>query len=81
MAVFVSRNESSDRLLADLLADGIIGRVSHGIAHLPSSQRYHLTTSGIGEAARVSTSSDYVRVMDQRLCQWLLCQANSYPVR
>ena len=29
----------------------------------------------------VSTSSDYVRVMDQRLCQWLLCQANSYPVR
>ena len=25
----------------------------------------------------VSTSSDYVRVMDQRLCQWLLCQANS----
>ena len=31
--------------------------------------------------SRVSTSSDYVRVMDQRLCQWLLCQANSYPVR
>ena len=29
----------------------------------------------------VSTSSDYVRVMDQRLCQWLLCQANSYPVQ
>ena len=29
----------------------------------------------------LSTSSDYVRVMDQRLCQWLLCQANSYPVR
>ena len=25
----------------------------------------------------LSTSSDYVRVMDQRLCQWLLCQANS----
>jgi hypothetical protein len=37
-----------------------------------------------GHAVRdvaVSTSSDYVRVMDQRLCQWLLCQANSYPVR
>ena len=32
-------------------------------------------------AGKVSTSSDYVRVMDQRLCQWLLCQANSYPVR
>ena len=29
----------------------------------------------------LSTSSDYVRVMDQRLCQWLLCPANSYPVR
>ena len=31
--------------------------------------------------AGLSTTSDYVRVMDQRLCQWLLCQANSYPVR
>ena len=30
---------------------------------------------------QLSTSSDYVRVMDQRLCQWLLCQANSYPVQ
>ncbi len=29
------------RALADLLADGIVGRVSHGTAHLPSSQRYH----------------------------------------
>ena len=35
---------------------------------------------GLKEGA-MSTSSDYVRVMDQRLCQWLLCQANSYPVR
>ena len=38
--------------------------------------------SRLSRAARrcttaVSTSSDYVRVMDQRLCQWLLCQANS----
>ena len=32
------------RALADLLAEGIVGRVSHGTAHLPSSQRYHLTT-------------------------------------
>ena len=31
------------RTLADLLAEGIIGRASHGTAHLPSSQRYHLT--------------------------------------
>ena len=29
------------RALADLLAEGIVGRVSHGTAHLPSSQRYH----------------------------------------
>ena len=29
------------RSLADLLADGIVGRVSHGTAHLPSSQRYN----------------------------------------
>ena len=38
---------------------------------------------GLTEIAEdyLSTSSDYVRVMDQRLCQWLLCQANSYPVR
>ena len=52
------------RALADLLADGIIRRVSHGTAHLPSIQRYHLTTSGIGEAARVlgfETSSDFAR--------------------
>ena len=39
------------RTLADLLADGIVGRISHGTAHLPSSQRYHLTARGIGEAA------------------------------
>ena len=52
------------RTLADLLAEGIIGRVSHGTAHLPSSQRYHLTAQGIGEAARVlgfETPSDFVR--------------------
>ena len=52
------------RALADLLADGIVGRVSHGTAHLPSSQRYHLTAQGIGEAAwvlRFATPSDFVR--------------------
>ena len=52
------------RTLADLLAEGIVGRVSHGIAHLPSSQRYHLTARGIGEAAWVlgfATPSDFVR--------------------
>ena len=35
------------RALAGLLTDGIVGRVSHGTAHLPSSRRYHLTANGI----------------------------------
>ena len=52
------------RTLADLLAEGIVGRVSHGTVHLPSSQRYYLTARGIGEAAWVlgfATPSDFVR--------------------
>ena len=52
------------RALAGLLADGIAGRVSHGAAHLPSSQRYHLTAQGIREATWVlgfATPSDFVR--------------------
>ena len=52
------------RALAEPLNDGIVGRVSHGTAHLPSSQRYHLTASGIGEAAGLlgfETPSDFVR--------------------
>ena len=52
------------RALADFLADGIVGRVSHGTAYLPSSQRYHLTTTGIREVTGVlgyETPSDFVR--------------------
>ena len=52
------------RALAGLLAEGIVGRVSHGTAHLPSSQRYHLTAQGIREATEVlgfETPSDFVR--------------------
>ena len=52
------------RALADLLADGIVGRVSHGTAHLASSQRYHLTARGVGETAEglgFDTPSEYVR--------------------
>ena len=52
------------RALTGLLADGIVGRVSHGTAHLPSSQRYYLTANGIGEAAGIlgfHTPSDFVR--------------------
>ena len=52
------------RALTGLLADRIVGRVSHGAAHLPSSQRYYLTANGISEAARTlgfDTPSDFVR--------------------
>ena len=52
------------RAMTDLLADGIVGRVSLGTAHLPFSQRYHLTATGIGEAAETlgfDTPSDFVR--------------------
>ena len=52
------------RGLAGLLADGIVGRVSHGTAHLSSSKRHYLTAKGIREAAGVlgfDTPSDFVR--------------------
>ena len=52
------------RALTDLLGKGIIGRASHGNAHLPSSQRYHVTANGIRETAGFlgfETPSDFVR--------------------
>ena len=52
------------RALSNLLAEGIVGRVNHGTTHLPSSQRYHLTTNGVGEAAWTldfATPSDFVQ--------------------
>ena len=52
------------RALTGLLAEGIVGRVSHGTAHLPSSQRYYLTANGIRQAAGIlgfATPSDFVR--------------------
>ena len=52
------------RALAGLLADGIAGRVNHGTAQLPSSQRYYLTANGVGEAAGLlgfETPSDFMR--------------------
>ena len=52
------------RALTGLLADGIVGRVSHGTAQLPSSRRFYLTAKGIGEAAGFlgfATPSDFVR--------------------
>ena len=50
--------------LTGLLADGIVGRVSHGAVHLPSSRRYFLTANGVREAAGIlgfDTPSDFVR--------------------
>ena len=35
------------RALTGLVADGIAARVSHGTAHMPSSQRYYLTANGV----------------------------------
>ena len=52
------------RALTGLLADGIVGRVSHGTAHLPSSQRYYLTAKSVSEAAEFlgfETPSDFMR--------------------
>ena len=60
----VSRTPRSTEPLTGLLAERIVGKVSHGTAHLPSSQRYHLTSNGIGEAAETlvcDTPSDFVR--------------------
>ena len=56
------------------------GSALSGLSHRKGPVQGQLGSEG-GDVKRVSTSSDYVRVMDQRLCQWLLCQANSYPVR
>ena len=52
------------RALTRLLSNGMAGRVRHGTAHMPSSQRYYLTAHGIREAAQVldfDTPSDFVR--------------------
>ncbi len=52
------------RRLSELLDDGIVGRVTHGTVHLPSSGRHCLTASGIREAADFldfDTPSDFVR--------------------
>ena len=52
------------RRLTDLLTDGIVGKVTHGTVHLPSSGRYCLTDDGIRETANFldfDTPSDFVR--------------------
>ena len=63
-AVLGEPHSTVHRALTGLVAAGIVGRVSHGTAHLPSSQRYYLTAKGVGEAARFlgfETPSDFVR--------------------
>ena len=50
--------------LTELLADGVVGKVTHGTVHLPSSGRYCLTNYGIRETADFlgyDTPSDFVR--------------------
>ena len=62
------------RTLGNLMGEGIVGRVSHGTVHLPSSQRYHLTAKGVGEAAWVlgfDTPSDFVRAYPMSK-EWLI---------
>ena len=54
------------RTLTGLLAHGIAGRVNHGTAHLPSSQRYHLTANGIREAARILGKARSAMVLTAR---------------
>ncbi len=52
------------RRLSELLADGVVGKATHGTVQLPSSGRYCLTAQGIREAAAFldfDTPSDYVR--------------------
>ena len=52
------------RHLTGLVAEGIVGRVSHGTVHLPSSGRRYLTDTGVREAAEslgFATPSEFVR--------------------
>lgn len=43
----------ADRVLTGLLGEGIVGRVSRGVSHLPASQRYHLTPNGTSKGAEI----------------------------
>ena len=62
--ILCESHSTAHRHLADLLGGGVVGRVSHDIAHLPSSQRYYLTANGIRETAGLlgfDTPSEFVR--------------------
>ncbi len=52
------------RTLTSLRADGVVGRVNHGTAHLPTSLRYFITAKGITKTSKIlgyDSASDYVR--------------------
>ena len=52
------------RGVINMLTNGMVGRISHSTAYLPSSQRYYLTARGISQAARIlgfRAHSDFVR--------------------
>ncbi len=65
MALLVGEPHATvHRALTALLADGIVGRVSHGTTELSSSRRYYLTAKGVGETAVIlgfETPSSFVR--------------------
>ena len=61
------------RALSAQLKHDLAGRVSHGTANLPSSQRYYLTRKGIAEAADAldyDAPSEFVRAYPVSR-QWL----------
>ena len=49
------------RALTGLLAEGIVGRVSHGTAHLPSSRPFYLTGQGVCVVKAPSTLGTFLR--------------------
>ena len=73
LPLFVNRTRKIAELIPELYL--------HGLSEGDFDLALRAVKGGVILGHGVSTSSDYVRVMDQRLCQWLLCQANSYPVR
>ena len=70
------------RILTNLVVDGIVDRVSRGTAHLPSSQRYHLTARGVEETADClgfETPSELVRAypMSKEWLTLLICRMDA----
>ena len=49
------------RALSSLLADGVVGRATHGTVHLPSSGRYCLTACFTGVVSGVLAFDNIIR--------------------